>query len=895
MKVKLPLYWRLWLLTLLIALPTFVLMYAVSRELRAEAALRAQDDALEMANRIAREQGRMIDETRILLTTIARWPQLQPETWTECRPFLTSLMAELSSAYRNIGIATLSGDVVCAVLMGDTPVNLADRDFFQRTLATQEFATSDYLIGRLSKVPVMGFSAPIFGANDDLVGLVTSTIDLSWLQDAVDTAALPAGTVVTVLDQDATVLARLPEVEGWVGQTLSPDHPLVRAILAEDGDGSREARGFDGTPSLVAFARMPGPIELAPVYVSVAIPSAVAYASINVMLQRNFLWMGLATLFMGLLAWAGGDLLIRSRVQTLVKAARQLATGDFSVRVGTDSPHDEIGALEEMFDQMAASLQQLTAERARAEHEIRRQQTLLQQVVDTIPSGLSILDTTGKIIYANPALHQLWSMIHCGGMENFSIYRAWYVDTGKPLAAGDWAAVRAIRDGESTLGEELEIERPDGTRRFVLSSVVPLRDDGVITGALMVNHDFTKRRETENALRASQERFRTAIESMLAGFALFAPVYHAGDRTGDRIVDFRLEYINEMGVRLNHRARTDRGPQLFSELFPADIAAGLFDDFVQVATAGRELIKDGYMVEEVLDTGVAVARAYDIRAAKLDDGFLLVWRDVTAHRRAQVELQLRAEELARSNAELEQFAYVASHDLQEPLRIVTGYLGLLQRRYISQLDQDANEFINFALEATERMQALIRDLLAYSRVSTRGQPLAPTAAADALAAALANLRVVLDESGATLEHEELPLVRADARQLTQLFQNLVGNALKFRSSTPPRIQVTAARVGDQVEFAVHDNGIGIEPEYAERIFVLFQRLHTREEYPGTGIGLAICKKIVERHGGQIWVESTLGQGATFHFTLPAADGGEASRAHAAEKGSLVYDTTLRRR
>jgi PAS domain S-box-containing protein len=256
----------------------------------------------------------------------------------------------------------------------------------------------------------------------------------------------------------------------------------------------------------------------------------------------------------------------------------------------------------------------------------------------------------------------------------------------------------------------------------------------------------------------------------------------------------------------------------------------------------------------------------DASISKLQVGgkriYTAVLRDVTDRVRAE-------QELARSNAELEQFAYVASHDLQEPLRMVASYTQLLARRYGEQLDDDAREFIGFAVDGVTRMQALINDLLAFSRVGTRGARPEPTQADTVLDRVLANLSHAVEESQALVTREPLPTVTVDATQLGQVFQNLIGNALKFRNpGEPPRVHVSARRGMHEWVFSVADNGIGIAPEFAERIFVLFQRLHSRAEYPGTGIGLAICKKIVERHGGRIWPDSAPGQGTTFHFSIP---------------------------
>ncbi|MCI1280792.1 MAG: ATP-binding protein [Nitrospira sp.] len=234
---------------------------------------------------------------------------------------------------------------------------------------------------------------------------------------------------------------------------------------------------------------------------------------------------------------------------------------------------------------------------------------------------------------------------------------------------------------------------------------------------------------------------------------------------------------------------------------------------------------------------------------------------------ARHKLEESVAELGRSNADLQQFAYVASHDLQEPLRMVSSYTQLIAKRYKGKLDADADEFIAFAVDGANRMQRLIQDLLAYSRVKTGGRQFEPTAMETVLKAALANLTNAVAESHAVITHDSLPAVMGDEKQLAQLFQNLLSNAVKFRGPQPLHIHISAKQADGEWLFSVRDNGIGIDPEYADRIFVIFQRLHTREEYPGTGIGLAICKKIVERHGGRMWVESERGKGATFYFTL----------------------------
>lgn len=253
-------------------------------------------------------------------------------------------------------------------------------------------------------------------------------------------------------------------------------------------------------------------------------------------------------------------------------------------------------------------------------------------------------------------------------------------------------------------------------------------------------------------------------------------------------------------------------------------------------------------------------------------GFRGVARDVTARREAEECLERRTRALARSNDELRQFAHVASHDLREPLRMVAGYTSLLARRYEKTLDEEGRQYIAYALQGVERMQALIRSLLDYARVRTHSGRVRPVSAEQAFRWAVSNLEGAIEEAGATVTCGPLPRVQADPTQLGQLLQNLLSNALKFRGPEPLRVHVSAERRGEEWAFCVRDNGIGIEPEHAPRIFEIFQRLHAHDEIEGTGIGLAICKRIVERHGGEIWVRSVPGEGAAFHFTLPTATG-----------------------
>ena len=288
----------------------------------------------------------------------------------------------------------------------------------------------------------------------------------------------------------------------------------------------------------------------------------------------------------------------------------------------------------------------------------------------------------------------------------------------------------------------------------------------------------------------------------------------------------------------------------------------------EVVGAGNLDHRIGYQAQDEIG---ALARSFDRMTQRLKEVTVsreALAEEVEAHKRTEEKLRRTMAELARSNADLDQFASVASHDLQEPLRIVSSYVQLLAKRYRGRLDTEADEFIEFAVDGARRMQQLIRDLLSYARVGTRGKPFAAVAADQAADEAIGNLGGMAARHEAEVSRDGLPTVTADRTQLVQLFQNLISNGIKFHADRPPKVHVSARRSDGGWTFSVRDNGVGIDGKYADRIFAMFQRLHTRQEYPGTGIGLAVCKRIVERHGGRIWFDSEPGQSTTFQFTIP---------------------------
>jgi PAS domain S-box-containing protein len=368
--------------------------------------------------------------------------------------------------------------------------------------------------------------------------------------------------------------------------------------------------------------------------------------------------------------------------------------------------------------------------------------------------------------------------------------------------------------------------------------------------------DISQRKAASEALTRSEEQFRVLAQTV-------PDIVFTADPSG------LVEYLNPRWFELTGLSADDsKGAGWRCAVAPADAAA--------VAAAWQAAIATGeaMRLEARLRSTGGGERWHQIHGLPLRDGTgeIKQWvgtlADIDDLKRAEQELAIVAADLARSNRELENFAYVASHDLQEPLRTIAGHLQLIEKECRERLDSDAMVSIGFVIDGAKRMKTLINDLLTYSRVQTRSRELAPTDVGQLLSSVIGDLTVAIDESKAQVSFDPMPVVQADASQLEMTLRNLLANAIKFRGTQPPRIHIGVREADDEITFTVQDNGIGIEPQYWQRIFEIFQRLHTLDEYPGTGIGLAVCKCVVERHGGRIWVDSSPGRGSTFLFTIP---------------------------
>ncbi|MGD0449474.1 MAG: PAS domain S-box protein [Candidatus Bathyarchaeia archaeon] len=400
----------------------------------------------------------------------------------------------------------------------------------------------------------------------------------------------------------------------------------------------------------------------------------------------------------------------------------------------------------------------------------------------------------------------------------------------------------------------LAIRHQSGKITDVLYNATIYRnEDGTIQGVFAAARDITERKIAEQKLLAASLYSRSLIEASLDPLVTIS-------KEG-KITDVNMATEDVTGYTREELIGSD-----FSDYFtePRDARAGYQKVFTEGLVKDYPLAirhKSGKITDVLYNASIYRNPQGDIQ------GVFAAARDVTERNAMENEIKQTMEKLKQSNSELEQFAYVASHDLQEPLRMVASYVQLLERRYKGKLDTEADEFIAYAVDGANRMRGLIEDLLTYSRVNRLGKPFEPTNVESTLDIVLLNLKASITENNALVTHDKLPIVMADGGQLVQLFQNLIGNAIKFHGKESPHVHVSAQDKENEYMFSVQDNGIGIAPEYFDRLFKIFQRLHTREEYPGSGIGLAVCKRIVERHGGRIWIESQVGKGSTIYFTL----------------------------
>jgi PAS domain S-box-containing protein len=489
--------------------------------------------------------------------------------------------------------------------------------------------------------------------------------------------------------------------------------------------------------------------------------------------------------------------------------------------------------------------------RKQAEEAMHASETRYRRLFETAQDGILILDAdTGQIVEVNPFLITMLGF----SREQFLGKKIWEIGLFKDIVA-NIDNFEELQRKEYIRYEDMPIETADGRRIAVefVSSVYEVNNKKVIQCNIRNN---TERKLAEEAQVASEIRYRRLFETAQDGILIL-------DADTGQIVEVNPFLITMLGF--------SRDQFLGKKIWEI----GLFKDIVANKENFEELQRKEYVRYEDMPLETAdgqriavefLSNVYTVNNKKVIQCNI---RNITVRKKLEEDLVVKAAELARSNIELQQFAYIASHDLQEPLRAISGFTELLVKRYHGKIDEKADTYIDFITEGTTRMQQMIQDLLAYSRVQTQIHEFVLIDSNTSLDLALSDLQIATKEHNAIITNDPLPSIYADQEQITKMFQNLIGNAIKFhKPGVAPTVHISAKQDKNNWIFSVSDNGIGIRQEYADRIFKIFQRLHTRDEYPGTGIGLAICKRIAEQHGGTIWIESVPGSGSTFYFTIP---------------------------
>ncbi len=618
----------------------------------------------------------------------------------------------------------------------------------------------------------------------------------------------------------------------------------------------------------------------------------------------------------------------------------------------------------------------------RAHRQAEQERARLRTVLDTLPTGVVIADASGRMVEMNASFKQIWGTNAplSDSVDQYFAYKGWRPDTDERYKAEDWSLARAVKNGESVIGEVIDIERFDGGRATILNSAAPIRDqDGRVLGAVVAAQDITELKKAEKELKESESRYRSLFWENSAPMLLINPstgnivdanqaaCEYYGYRC-EELQKMKISQINTLGpdeVKMEmsrsvggEKRKFDFRHRLASgEVRDVDVYSGpvylqgrqllysivhdvtdrkraenalkeseerfrtLADNIPQLAWMadatgwifwynrqwydytgttpeqmegwGWQSVHNPDVLPKVLDqwkSSIATGQPFDmvfpLRGAdgvfrpfltrvlpvKDESGKVARWFGTNTDITEEVETRRNLE---RSNAELQQFAYVASHDLQEPLRMIMNYLGLLNKKYGDEFNDQAKGYMAYVNAGAARMRELINDLLQYSRIDTAGQQFSAVDLNQVAEKVIDTLHVAINESKASITIEPLPRVWGDVTQLSLVLQNLVSNAVKFHGPEAPRIKIASRESAREWTISVQDNGIGIDPKYHDKLFQMFQRLHTREDYPGTGIGLAISKKVVERHGGRIWIGSDGRSGSTFFFTIPKS--GERAR------------------
>jgi two-component system, OmpR family, phosphate regulon sensor histidine kinase PhoR len=904
---------RLLLLVGLAVIPALGLAVYSGRQYRLMVATRAREETLQVARIVAIAQDRQFRGIQNLLVALAQVPEVRGTDHAACSAFLTNLLQRYPN-FTVFGVTDLKGDILSSAVPSKKIVNVADRLYFRRAMATGDFAVGEYQVSRLTGKTAINCGYPIRDASGQIVGLVFAGIDLTSLERLGQEADLPEGASLNIIDAGGVILLRYPRGRQWVGKS-SATLPALQAVAQMSGGGTREAAGLDGVIRIYSMVPLQGPAE--GIRIIAGVSRDRAFAEVEQIFFHNVILLVSVALMALITAIYGVDI-IQAWLSPLTSTAQRLAAGDLTARTGLAKASWELAQLASAFDQMADSLQQRDAD-------LRRASEFSSLIVDTAGMLVVVIDVKGRIIRFNRCCEETT------GYSRAEVVNQpfWDIFIRSEEIGAVMAVWRRLTAGHFPMIHENYWRTRDGGLRLISwSNTCVLNDQGEVEHVIATGLDVTDARHNEEELRLDEARMAALLklsemtEASLQEITDFA-LEEAVRQTRSQIGYLAFMNEDESVLTMHSWSKAAMAECAISDkpiVYPV-VSTGLWGEAVRqrkpVITNNYEApnpLKKGCPVGHVLVTRhmnipvfdgeriVAVAGVgnkaepygeSDILQLRLLMGGM--WRLLhrkraaealqRAHDELEVRVAQRTAELARSNAELQQFAYVASHDLQEPLRKITSFGDRLVTKSGDTLNEEGRQSLERMQSAARRMGALITGLLAYSRVSTQTRPFESISLKEVALEVLSDLEVALTQSGGNVTVGDLPTIEADPLQMRQLLQNLIANALKFhREGVPPQVTVSAEVLPAEAagrgtppqptrcRLIIADNGIGFETRFTDRIFEVFQRLHDRESYEGTGIGLAICRKIVERHGGTIDATGTPGVGAAFTITMPLKQG-----------------------
>lgn len=860
----------LWLVTLAF-IPAFLLLLTAGLEQRAKDIETAQRNALDVARDASVKQNELFAGARQLLAALAQLPEIRHQDAALCNERLADILKQFRDSYISLTAFKANGDLLCSAPVAAQPFNIADRKHYRKAMASREAALSGYVISRLLGEPSVYLAQPVLNDAGEVTALINVGMDLHWLGHLISAARLPEGSTMTVFDGKGLVLARHPASAGRPGQPL-PEQEIVRRLRRHPGPGTIRLAGPDGIVRLYGY--LPLSVPDTDAFVAVGIPLEQAEAAANQTLARNLAALALVVLLAALATWLGSRRFVTRQLDALIDGSHRLGKGDLRARVSLEGGAKELTELGRVFNDMAASLEAKEAERARADRQLRRSEQDWSDAMDGFADVVYVLDAQRRVVRANKAFYAMVA----GGPD--TIIGRHIAEVIHPHGEAVPCPVCRAQDELRDTVISMEADHPDNpSGRPIDVTVRILRDPaGTPTGILMLLHDMSQERMAQARLAESEARYRLLFETMAQGV-----VYQ--DRQG-RITAANpaAEHILGLGLGLDQMQGRSSVDPLWRAIredgsdFPGDAHPSM--QALRSGQAVRNVVMGVFHPEEGAYRWILVNATPQYREGESEPyQVYTTFTDITERKQVEERIQAlnlelerrvreRTAQLEAVNKELEAFSYSVSHDLRAPLRAIDGFSQILVDDYSDRLDATAASYLQRLRGGAQAMAALIDDLLKLSRLSR--VPLRPEDNdLSALAREIvAGLRERDPERRVTVEIADGLHLDGDPGLIRVALENLFDNAWKYTSKTAEaRISLDAEERDGEMVFRLRDNGAGFDMKYAGKLFGAFQRLHHREEFEGTGIGLATVQRVLRRHGGRVWAEGSTGQGATFYFTL----------------------------